>query len=237
MISAWSNGGDTSTTSMPASGSSIAIRRTASSNCRPVRPPGSGVPVPGAIPGSTTSMSTDRKTASQSSVAMVNASDRHSSSPRVTTSVISKLRICWPAIQSSVSGSGQYPRRPICRNRSPRTAPDSISRRIGVPCPYSEPNWVSPVSAWASKWISDSLPQPTCRAVPVASGNVIVWSPPRITGNAPPAQAAWTACSSRVSETSVSPEGISTSPASATRSSASGSTPRARCGRAPSWGR
>ena len=33
------------------------------------------------------------------------------------------------------------------------------------------------------------------------------------------------------------PDGISTSPASATRSSASGSTPSARCGRVPSWGR
>ena len=222
---------------MPASGISIAIRRTASSNCRPVRPPGSGVPVPGAMPGSTTSMSTERKTPSQSLVAIVKASVRQSSRPRATTSVISKLRIWRSAIQSSVSGSGQYPRSPICRNRSPRTAPDSIRRRMGVPCPYSEPNWVLPVSAWASKWMSDSRPQPTCRAVPVASGKVTVWSPPRITGNAPASQAAWTACSRRCSDISVSPEGISTSPASATRSSASGSTPRARCGRAPSWGR
>jgi len=105
---------------------------------------------------------------------MASASVRHSSSPRDTISLISNERIRCSAIQASVGGSGQYPRSPICRNRSPRTAPDSISRRIGVPCPYSEPNWVSPVSACASKWISDTRPQPTCLATPVASGKVIV---------------------------------------------------------------
>ena len=49
-----------------------------------------------------------------------------------------------------------------------------LSIAIGVPCAYSEPNWVSPVSACASKWISETRPQPTCRAVPVASGSVMV---------------------------------------------------------------
>src|SRR6266498_155089 len=47
--------GDSSTTSRPTTGSSRAQRRTASSSWRLVRPPGSGVPVPGAMPGSTTS--------------------------------------------------------------------------------------------------------------------------------------------------------------------------------------
>ena len=136
-----------------------------------------------------------------------------------------------------MGGSGQYPRSPICRNRSPRTAPDSISRRIGVPCPYSDPNWVSPVSACASKWISDTRPQPTCLATPVASGKVTVWSPPRMTGIAPAAATACTASSRRCSDFSVSPEGMFTSPASPMRSSASGSTPSARCGRDPSCGR
>ena len=66
-----------------------------------------GVPVPGAIPGSTTSTSTDRNTASQSSTAIVNASVSTSSMPRATISVISNERIrCW-AIQASVGGSGQ----------------------------------------------------------------------------------------------------------------------------------
>jgi hypothetical protein len=90
-----------STTSMPASGSSIAIRRMASRSWRPVKPPGSGVPVPGAMPGSTTSMSTDRNTAPQSSVAIANASVRHSSSPRVTISVISKAAHTLPGHASA----------------------------------------------------------------------------------------------------------------------------------------
>ncbi|NDD51912.1 MAG: 4-aminobutyrate--2-oxoglutarate transaminase [Actinobacteria bacterium] len=61
-----SNGGDTSTTSMPTTGSSRQILLTASNSSLEVIPPGSGVPVPGAIPGSTTSMSTDKNTPSQS---------------------------------------------------------------------------------------------------------------------------------------------------------------------------
>ena len=56
---------------MPATGSSMPARRTASRSWRLLRPPGSGVPVPGAMPGSTTSTSTDKNTASQSSVATV----------------------------------------------------------------------------------------------------------------------------------------------------------------------
>ena len=54
----------------------MVTRRTASRSWRLDKPPGSGVPVPGAEPGSTTSMSTDRNTASQSSVAMAKASVR-----------------------------------------------------------------------------------------------------------------------------------------------------------------
>ena len=51
-MSAWSYGGETSTTSIPTTGSSRQIRRTASSSWRDDSPPGSGVPVPGAEPGS-----------------------------------------------------------------------------------------------------------------------------------------------------------------------------------------
>ena len=53
------------------------------------------------------------------------------------------------------------------------------------------------------------------------------------------AEASWasTAASSRRSDSSVSPGGMSTSPASAIRSSASGSTPSARCGLDASCGR
>ena len=58
--SAQSYGGETSTMSMPASSTAPTIWRTARSSSRGSIPPGSGVPVPGAEPGSTTSMSTDR---------------------------------------------------------------------------------------------------------------------------------------------------------------------------------
>src|ERR1700724_3016696 len=60
-----------------------------------------------------------------------------------------------------------------------------MSLRIGVPCPYMDPNWVSAVSAWASKWTTDTRPHPTCRATPVTSGRAMVWSPPRTTGTEP----------------------------------------------------
>ena len=48
VISAESNGGDTSTTSIPTTGSSRQILLTASRSSLEVIPPGSGVPVPGA---------------------------------------------------------------------------------------------------------------------------------------------------------------------------------------------
>ena len=52
-------------------------------------------------------MSTDKKTPSHSSVAMANASVRHSVRPRCPISVISYERMFWAAIQSNVSGGGQ----------------------------------------------------------------------------------------------------------------------------------
>ena len=60
VISAWSYGGATSTTSIAARSTVPTMRRTARSSSRVSMPPGSGVPVPGAMPGSTTSMSIDR---------------------------------------------------------------------------------------------------------------------------------------------------------------------------------
>ena len=67
---------------MPTTGSSKQIRRTASSNSRDVIPPGSGVPVPGAMPGSTTSMSTERKTPSHPSVKVAKDSSSTAFNPR-----------------------------------------------------------------------------------------------------------------------------------------------------------
>ena len=46
------------------------------------------------------------------------------------------------------------------RSCVPRTAPDSISRRIGVPWPASTPQSSLAVSAWASKWTMPMLPGP-----------------------------------------------------------------------------
>ena len=107
VMSAESYGGDTSTTSTPTTGSSRQTLRTESSSWRADRPPGSGVPVPGAWPGSQTSMSTERKTPSQSSVAMADASAKQVSRPRAPISVISYDRIRCSAIQLKVCGPGQ----------------------------------------------------------------------------------------------------------------------------------
>ena len=60
-----------------------------------------------------------------------------------------------------------------------------MSWRIGWPCPISDPNVMSPVSACASKWMTLTRPQPRARATAVAFGQVTVWSPPRISGIAP----------------------------------------------------
>ena len=85
----------------------MAMRRTASRSWRLVRPPGSGVPVPGAEPGSTTSTSTERKTASQSMLASVDRLVEHRVEPPLDD--LTHLERTHPlrAIQSSVAGSGQ----------------------------------------------------------------------------------------------------------------------------------
>ena len=61
-------------------------------------------------------------------------------------------------IQSKTSFGGQYPRRPTCTKLRPGTTPDSMRRRIGEPCEYRLPNWLSPVSACASKCTMPRLP-------------------------------------------------------------------------------
>ena len=67
----------------------------------------------------------------------------------------------------------------------PLTAPDSISRRIGVPWLASTPQASLAVSAWASKWTIPMLPGRRTSATAVADGQVIEWSPPRMIGIAP----------------------------------------------------
>ena len=68
---------------------------------------------------------------------------------------------------------------------SPGIAPDSMSRRIGVPWLARLPCRMSPVSACASKWIITTLPCPWKSATAVAAGQVIEWSPPMMTGRMP----------------------------------------------------
>ena len=60
-----------------------------------------------------------------------------------------------------------------------------MSRRIGVPWEARLPSMMSAVSAWASKWTMPTLPKPWWSATAVAAGQVIEWSPPRITGMMP----------------------------------------------------
>ena len=44
------------------------------------------------------------------------------------------------------------------------------------------------MSAWASKWMTPTLPGPWCSATAVMFGSAIEWSPPSTTGIAPAAQ-------------------------------------------------
>ena len=68
------------------------------------------------------------------------------------------VRIWFSSIHSRIGGSGQKPRRPTCTKFFPGTAPDSMSRRIGVPWPASAPRMSGAVSACASKWMMPTLP-------------------------------------------------------------------------------
>ena len=238
VISAWSYGGATSTTSIPATGSSIAIRRTASSSCRPVSPPGSGVPVPGAMPGSTTSTSTDRKTASQSSSrdgerlgqAFVQA-PRHDLGHLVAAHLlvghpVQRLRLRPVAAQPDLQ-------EPVAAHRA---GLDQPAHRRAVPVQRAE---LGVAGVGVRVEVDQRHPAPA--HVPGHAGRVgerdrVVAAEDHRDRAARQPPSARPLRSLR-SESSVSPDGISMSPASAIRSSASGSTPSARCGREPSCGR
>ena len=88
-------------------------------------------------------------------------------------------------IHAKTSSGGQYPRRPTCTKFRPSTAPLSMSRRIGVPWEARLPSMMSAVSAWASKCTMPTLPHPWWSATAVAAGQVMEWSPPRMTGTMP----------------------------------------------------
>ena len=78
------------------------------------------------------------------------------------------------------------------------------------------------------------FPQPTAFATPVAFGQVTVWSPPRITGIAPDLATFSTTTSNAAHDLLMSPENISTSPASLTTMSFNPSIRVAKWGREPS---
>ena len=83
---------------------------------------------------------------------------RHTSNPRSSSSYIVHQRKPTSRIQANSSGSGHQPRSPTWRNRSPGIAPLSTTSRIGVPWERSTPAKVAAVSAWASKWMTPTVP-------------------------------------------------------------------------------
>ncbi len=85
--------GITSTNSAPTKSSSVATVRTAHSRSAAPMPPGSGVPVPGATEGSSTSMSTERKTGPLPTVATVRSMTSSIDSAR-TSSMNSDVMPC-----------------------------------------------------------------------------------------------------------------------------------------------
>jgi hypothetical protein len=113
------------------------------------------------------------------------ASATTASAPRSSISRMKCQRMPWSFIQRNTSTGGQYPRSPTWTKFRPLTAPDSMSRRIGVPWPASWPQSSGAVSAWASKCTMPTLPGPRISAIAVADGQVIEWSPPRTIGIAP----------------------------------------------------
>src|SRR5262249_46753209 len=97
--------GSTSTTSPPTSSVREAISRTAQSRSTDVIPPGSGVPVPGANAGSSTSTSTVRKTGPAPTVETARATTSRMPSSR--TSCMKKAVIPCSRCQANSAAPGQ----------------------------------------------------------------------------------------------------------------------------------
>src|SRR5215203_1255181 len=97
--------GTTSTMSVPTTSSRMATSHTAQSSSAAVIPPGSGVPVPGAKAGSSTSMSTVRKTGPVPAASM--ARPMTSLIPRSLTSCMKRLVIPRSSCQANSSSPGQ----------------------------------------------------------------------------------------------------------------------------------
>src|SRR5206468_3195078 len=118
--------------------------------------PASGVPVPGACAGSSTSMSTETYTGRSPTRAAIRSI--RPVTPRCSTS---GAETTWkPSSESSVRSASVYsgPRMPACRQPVRSKRPSSDARRNGVPCVYAAPKYVSQVSRCASKWTTATGP-------------------------------------------------------------------------------
>ena len=177
--------GDTSTTSIA---DDVVLRhswRTIRSRSTRRIPPGSGVPVPGANDGSS-DVDVD------GDVEVVGPVERfgdgvghHRLEPALPDLLHVGQRIPARASTRTCRRAASSPAGRPGRSCRPGTAPDSISRRIGVPWLARLPSMMSAVSAWASKWTMPTLPYPWWSATAVAAGHVIEWSPPRMIGTMP----------------------------------------------------
>src|SRR5579859_2372775 len=156
VCSAWSYGGEHSTTSMPArpGWDTSRTRRNAS---RGRRPPGSGHPVPGTKPASITSISKDRYTAfapvqaRSSAISATLSTPSRSTSPMVTIAVPRSRPTLTPA-----RGACQPPI-PICTRLTAGAFGMFVAWNHGVVCIRSSRS-CSWVSTWRSKWMIPTLP-------------------------------------------------------------------------------
>ena len=131
--------GITSTTSIPTSRSREASSRHAQSKSALVIPPGSGVPVPGAKAGSSTSTSTVRNVGAVADDRDRLLDDRPD--PALADVVHEEARdavLRLPAELALARASSRAGR--SARSRSGSTWPSRTSRYIGVPCESSTPN-------------------------------------------------------------------------------------------------
>ena len=132
-------------------------------------PPGSGVPVPGAIPGSMTSMSRAEVDGVRAVERLVDGVVDHG-----LGAPLLDLAHQVPAQALLLHPGERLGRRPVAAQPDldevlPLTAPDSMSRRMGVPWPASTPQSSFAVSAWASKWTMPMLPGRRTSATAVAA--------------------------------------------------------------------
>ena len=189
MISAWSYGGETSTTSIPARRSSVASRRTARSASRAVIPPGSGVPVPGR----------------EGRIAHVDVEGQEHVVPRLGDGddvVHHRVHAPFADLLHQVPAKALLPRPREVLGVRPVAAQPDLQDVLAPQRPLLDqeahrrpvragprPTTLGALSACASKWIRPSAAGlGRWAATAPTSGWAIEWSPPRTMGMAPAAQ-------------------------------------------------